>query len=131
MEGSSQSLSRRFCPVFLFLSFIVVLSLLGLSALRVYAFRLELRVHKVSVQIKNIESQEILLQQTLSSLIAPGRVVQYSRETLGMESLSRMRIVRIPKNVEKYVKKTIITHENTQGEGCLQSLFATKANARE
>ncbi len=131
MDGSSQSLSRRFCPAFLVLTAFVVFCLLGLAALRVYAFRLELRVHKVSVQIKNIESQETLLQQTLSSLIAPGRVVQYSKETLGMESLSQVRIVRVPAYIDKYVKKNDVKHEISKNESALQSLFVTKANALE
>ncbi len=131
MDGSSQSLSRRFCPVFLFLSIIVVFSLLGLAALRVYAFRLELRVHKVSVQIANIESQETLLQQTLSSLIAPGRVVQYSKETLGMESLSHFRVVRVPISVNKYVNNDNTNRKINNYRSFLDITLATKANANE
>lgn len=131
MDGSSQSLSRRFCPVFLLLSIIVVSSLLGLAALRVYAFRLELRVHKVSVQIANIESQETLLQQTLSSLIAPGRVVQFSKETLGMESLSQFRVVRVPFSVNKYVNNSNADREKNNNEAFLNITLATKANANE
>ena len=131
MDGSSQSLSRRFCPVFLLLTGIVVSSLLGLAALRVYAFRLELRVHKVSVQIKNIESQETLLQQTLSSLVAPGRVVQYSKETLGMESLSQFRVVRVPFSVNKYVNNNNADREKNNNGAFLNITLATKANANE
>ena len=131
MDGSSQSLSRRFCPVFLLLSIIVVSSLLGLAALRVYAFRLELRVHKVSVQIANIESQETLLQQTLSSLIAPGRVVQFSKETLGMESLSQFRVVRVPFSVNKYVNNNNADREKNNNGAFLNITLATKANANE
>ena len=131
MDGSSQSLSRRFCAVFLLLTGIVVSSLLGLAALRVYAFRLELRVHKVSVQIKNIESQETLLQQTLSSLIAPGRVVQFSKETLGMESLSQFRVVRVPFSVNKYVNNNNADREKNNNGAFLNITLATKANANE
>lgn len=131
MDGSSQSLSRRFCPVFLLLSIIIVSSLLGLAALRVYAFRLELRVHKVSVQIANIESQETLLQQTLSSLIAPGRVVQFSKETLGMESLSQFRVVRVPFSVNKYVNNNNANREKNNNGALLNITLATKANANE
>ena len=131
MEGSSQSLSRRFCPVFLLLMSILVSSLLGLAALRVYAFRLELRVHKVSVQIKNIESQETLLQQTLSSLVAPGRVVQYSKETLGMESLSQVRIVRIPILLNKYVKEIKMQNNINYNDSFLSNILIKKADANE
>ena len=131
MDGSSQSLSRRFCPVFLLLTGIVVSSLLGLAALRVYAFRLELRVHKVSVQIKNIESQETLLQQTMSSLVAPGRVVQYSKETLGMESLSQVRIVRVPVSINKYASNIEIRYEEKLKDSILKNILITKANAQE
>jgi hypothetical protein len=108
-----------------------VSSLLGLAALRVYAFRLELRVHKVSVQIANIESQETLLQQTLSSLIAPGRVVQFSKETLGMESLSQFRVVRVPFSVNKYVNNNNADREKNNNGAFLNITLATKANANE
>lgn len=86
---------RKVCPYVILCTLILFSAFLGLGVLRLYSFRLEDRLNGINRQMESFAARQILLRQKHSSLLSPGRVYSFSKNTLGMIYASNVKILRI------------------------------------
>mgnify|MGYP000926535916 CR=1 FL=1 len=108
----------------LMLTVLVIISFLALSALRIYTLRLDYKLHKMNLQIQNIEMEEKENAQYLSYLVSPNRILKISKEIIGMNSVELYKVIHIAEINMKYVNNYNINKENHV------NIFLTKAYAK-
>lgn len=124
---------RKVSPYFVSFMFVMVFSFVGLGVLRLYATRLEGRLHDINLQIENYEMQEVDMRRDLSSLTSPEAIYGYSQQHLGMVANNKTEKVLVAMtNPLHGQKKNVAFSPSHRGRlDFLFSLFSSQATAKE
>jgi cell division protein FtsL len=86
---------RKKSPYLILFALILFTSFMGLGVLRLYSFRLEYKLNGINSQIDSLVAQNVALKESMSALLSPARVFDYSKKQLGMTFASNVRTLRL------------------------------------
>ena len=86
---------RKKSPYLILFALILFTSFMGLGVLRLYSFRLEYQLNGINSQIDSLIAQNVALKESMSALLSPARVFDYSKKQLGMTFASNVRTLRL------------------------------------
>ena len=86
---------RKKSPYLILFALILFTSFMGLGVLRLYSFRLEYKLNGINSQIDSLVARNVALKESMSALLSPARVFDYSKKQLGMTFASNVRTLRL------------------------------------
>ncbi len=130
--GPASFFLRKKSPYLILFALVLFCSFMGLGVLRLYSFRLEYKLNSINSQIDSLVAQHVALKQSMSALLSPARVFDYSKKQLGMTFASNVRTLHLdgPLLAEGKGADGRIPVTAPQGEGWFY-FFLEKAMAGE